>query len=151
MPSALTLPFALQVPLILNQTFDPGFHIDLHCKDLHLGYEIGRKFGVPLELFGLVQQTYLKAMYKYGGTAGSTHPARLIQDTLSELRHLSSGGSTLHPHITLLLPRSLASTGATHSRDSVLQHTVEIEGCPESPGGNHIFFSACISNLTYVP
>lgn len=85
MPSALTLPFALQVPLILNQTFDPGFHIDLHCKDLHLGYEIGRKFGVPLELFGLVQQTYLKAMYKYGGTAGSTHPARLIQDTLSEL------------------------------------------------------------------
>ena len=24
-----------EAPLIMNQTFDPGFHIDLHCKDLN--------------------------------------------------------------------------------------------------------------------
>jgi 3-hydroxyisobutyrate dehydrogenase len=71
-----------EAPLIMNQTFDPGFHIDLHCKDLNMGYEIGRKYGVPLEMFGLTEQTYLKAMYKYGGTVGSTSPAKLIQDEL---------------------------------------------------------------------
>ena len=46
---------------------------------MNQGYEIGRKYGVPLEMFGLTEQTYLKAMYKYGGTVGSTHPAKLIQ------------------------------------------------------------------------
>eukprot|EP00041_Stephanoeca_diplocostata_P019280 m.413230 g.413230 ORF g.413230 m.413230 type:complete len:390 (-) comp21264_c0_seq1:210-1379(-) len=71
-----------EVPLILNQTFDPGFHIDLHCKDWNLGYEMGRKFGVPLQAFGLMEQTYYKAMYKYGGTVGSTHPAKLLQDEM---------------------------------------------------------------------
>jgi 3-hydroxyisobutyrate dehydrogenase-like beta-hydroxyacid dehydrogenase len=46
-----------EVPLILNQTFDPGFHIDLHNKDWNLGYEMGRKFGVPLVAFGVFEQT----------------------------------------------------------------------------------------------
>lgn len=54
-----------EVPLILNQTFDPGFHIDLHCKDWNLGYEMGRKFGVPLQAFGLMEQTYYKVGHVY--------------------------------------------------------------------------------------
>eukprot|EP00040_Diaphanoeca_grandis_P043162 m.267175 g.267175 ORF g.267175 m.267175 type:complete len:375 (+) comp71579_c0_seq1:110-1234(+) len=71
-----------EMPLVFNQSFDPGFHIDLHCKDLNLGYEIGRKYNVPLHAFGLVEQTYTKAMYKYGGTVGSTSPIKLLQDEM---------------------------------------------------------------------
>lgn len=71
-----------EAPLVFNQTFEPGFTLDLHCKDLNLGYEIARQHGAPLELFGLVEQHYRKAMIRYGGHVGSTSPAKLNQDAL---------------------------------------------------------------------
>jgi len=69
-----------EVPLAFNQTFDPGFHIDLHCKDWALGAHITNKFGVPAETFGLVSGKYHRTMYKYGPTVGSSTPMKLEQD-----------------------------------------------------------------------
>lgn len=108
-----------EVPLILNQTFDPGFHIDLHCKDLNLGYEIARKFNVPLDAFGLVEQNYLRAMYKYGPTAGSTHPAKLIQDALGT--KMDAPGFEDWSYTTQLVPSETADRPPTmavvHQKD----------------------------------
>jgi 3-hydroxyisobutyrate dehydrogenase len=69
-----------EVPLAFNGTYDPGFHIDLHCKDLNLGYEIARGSGVPLPIFSQVEQTYFRAMQKYGRTAGSSIPMKMYAD-----------------------------------------------------------------------
>ena len=47
--------------LILNGSYDIGFTMDLACKDLGFALELGREFGVPLELAGLVEQTFIRA------------------------------------------------------------------------------------------
>jgi len=36
--------FETEAPLIFNGTYDPHFHIRLHCKDFRLGNEIANKF-----------------------------------------------------------------------------------------------------------
>ena len=53
--------FETEVPLAFNQTFDPHFTLKLHCKDLAIGDRIARKYGVPIEVFGLVEQIYNRA------------------------------------------------------------------------------------------
>lgn len=71
-------------PLIFNGTYDPDFTLSLHCKDLNLGYELARKFGVPLELYSLTEQIYNRARLKYGDEAGSSSPPKLLEDDLNE-------------------------------------------------------------------
>ena len=35
--------FETEVPLIFNGTYDPHFHIKLHCKDFELGHQLAQK------------------------------------------------------------------------------------------------------------
>jgi 3-hydroxyisobutyrate dehydrogenase len=73
--------------VILSGSYDIGFTMDLACKDLGLAHELGRAFGVPLELAGLVEQIFLRARARYGGNAWSPMVVRLLEDALgTELR-----------------------------------------------------------------
>ena len=44
--------------------------------------KLGREFGVPLELAGLVDQTFIRARQQYGGGAWSTMVVKLLEDAL---------------------------------------------------------------------
>ena len=79
-----TFTWETEAPLVFNGTYDPDFTVGLHCKDLNLGYELGRKFNVPIELLGHAEQIYNRARYKFGNEVGSTSPAKLLQDELNE-------------------------------------------------------------------
>src|ERR1700687_603284 len=58
--------------LVLNGSYDVGFTMDLAAKDLFLAHQLGREFGVPLDLAGLVEQIFVRARSQYGGAAQST-------------------------------------------------------------------------------
>jgi 3-hydroxyisobutyrate dehydrogenase len=73
--------------LILNGSYDIGFTMDLACKDLGFATQLGRQFGVPLELAGLVEQSFIRSRAQYGGGAWSTQVVKLLEDALgTELR-----------------------------------------------------------------
>lgn len=68
--------------VILNGSYNIGFTMDLACKDLYLAHQLGREFGVPLELAGLVEQTFIRARVQYGGQAWSSQVVKLLEDAL---------------------------------------------------------------------
>lgn len=66
--------------LILNGSYDIAFTMDLALKDLGFAMEFGREFGVPLDLAGMVQDTFEKGRDAYGGSAQSPMIAKLLED-----------------------------------------------------------------------
>jgi 3-hydroxyisobutyrate dehydrogenase len=68
--------------VILSGSYDIGFTMDLACKDLDLAHRLGRAFGVPLELAGLVEQIFVRARAQYGGDAWSPMVVKLLEDAL---------------------------------------------------------------------
>ena len=68
--------------VILNGSYDIGFTMDLACKDLGFATQFGREFGVPLELAGLVEQTFIRSRAQYGGGAWSSQVVKLLEDAL---------------------------------------------------------------------
>ena len=44
--------------LVLNGSYNIGFTMDLACKDLGFAHQVGREFGVPLDLAGLTEQIF---------------------------------------------------------------------------------------------
>jgi 3-hydroxyisobutyrate dehydrogenase len=68
--------------LILNGSYDVGFTMDLAAKDLGFALQMGREFGVPLELVALVEQTFTRAREQYGGSAQSSQVVKLLEDAL---------------------------------------------------------------------
>lgn len=68
--------------LILNGSYEVAFNIDLALKDLGFAMAFGREFGVPLDLAGVTQQTYVAAKAAYGGNAESPMIAKLLEDLL---------------------------------------------------------------------
>lgn len=77
-------------PLVFNGTYNPDFTLELHCKDLNLGYDLARKFKVPTELHSHVEQIYNRARFRYGNDAGSSYPPKMLEDDLQE--QLQIGG-----------------------------------------------------------
>ncbi|MBX3570445.1 MAG: NAD(P)-dependent oxidoreductase [Rhizobiaceae bacterium] len=69
--------------LILNGSYDIAFTMDLALKDLDFAMDFGREFGVPLDLAGLTQDTFLRGKAAYGGGAQSTGIVRLLEDALA--------------------------------------------------------------------
>lgn len=69
--------------LILNGSYDVAFSIDLALKDLGFARDLGREYGVPLELATLTEQTYLAARSAFGGDAQSPMIAKLLEDLLN--------------------------------------------------------------------
>jgi 3-hydroxyisobutyrate dehydrogenase len=68
--------------VILNGSYNIGFTMDLACKDLGFATQFGREYGVPLELAGLVEQTFIRARATYGGGAWSSQVVKLLEDAL---------------------------------------------------------------------
>jgi 3-hydroxyisobutyrate dehydrogenase len=68
--------------VILNGSYDIGFTMDLACKDAGFALEMGRRFGVPLKLAGLMEQTFVEGRAKYGGQAWSSMIVKLLEDSV---------------------------------------------------------------------
>jgi 3-hydroxyisobutyrate dehydrogenase len=68
--------------LVLNGSYNIGFTMDLACKDLGFATQMGRQLGVPLDVAGLVEQTFVRARSQYGGSAWSTQVVKLLEDAL---------------------------------------------------------------------
>jgi 3-hydroxyisobutyrate dehydrogenase len=68
--------------VILNGSYDIGFTMDLACKDAGFAVEFGRRFGVPLRLAGLMEQTFIEGRAKYGGGAWSSMIVKLLEDSV---------------------------------------------------------------------
>ena len=73
--------------VILNGSYDIGFTMDLACKDAGFALEFGRRFGVPLRLAAVMEQTFIEGRAKYGGDAWSSMIVKLLEDSVgTELR-----------------------------------------------------------------
>jgi 3-hydroxyisobutyrate dehydrogenase len=68
--------------LILNGSYDIAFSMDLALMDLGFAMGFGREFGVPLDLAGMTNQTFVKGKAAYGGEAQSTQIVKLLEDAL---------------------------------------------------------------------
>lgn len=68
--------------LILNGSYDVAFSMDLALKDLGFAMEFGREYGVPMDLAGMTNQTFVKGRAAYGGSAQSTQIVKLLEDVL---------------------------------------------------------------------
>lgn len=68
--------------VILNGSYDIGFTMDLACKDAGFAVEFGRRFGVPLRLAGMMEQTFIEGRAKYGGSAWSSMIVKLLEDAV---------------------------------------------------------------------
>src|ERR1700691_2715364 len=68
--------------VILNGSYDIGFTMDLACKDAGCAMQLGRRFGVPLRLAGLMEEIFLEGRAKYGGAAWSSMIVKLLEDSV---------------------------------------------------------------------
>jgi 3-hydroxyisobutyrate dehydrogenase-like beta-hydroxyacid dehydrogenase len=68
--------------VILNGSYDIGFTMDLACKDAGFAVEFGRRFGVPLRLAAVMEQTFIEGRAKYGGNAWSSMIVKLLEDSV---------------------------------------------------------------------
>ncbi len=68
--------------VILNGSYDIGFTMDLACKDAGFASEFGRRFGVPLRLAGVMEQTFIEGRARYGGGAWSSMIVKLLEDAV---------------------------------------------------------------------
>ncbi len=69
--------------LVLNGSYNINFTMDLACKDLGFATQLGLNFGVPLEVAGLVEQTFIRARSQDGGGAWSSQVVKLLEDAMS--------------------------------------------------------------------
>ncbi len=68
--------------VILNGSYDIQFTMDLACKDAGFAMEFGRRFGVPLRLAGIMEQTFIEGRARYGGDAWSSMIVKLLEDSV---------------------------------------------------------------------
>jgi 3-hydroxyisobutyrate dehydrogenase len=68
--------------LILNGSYNINFTMDLARKDLDFAHQMGREFGVPLELAGLTEQIFARARAMYGGGAQSPMVVKMLEDAV---------------------------------------------------------------------
>ncbi len=64
----------------LSHTFDPGFRIELHHKDLGIALAAGREYGVALPVTALVDQMLLSLKQKGWGKEDHSALLRIIED-----------------------------------------------------------------------
>jgi 3-hydroxyisobutyrate dehydrogenase len=68
--------------VILNGSYDIGFTMDLACKDAGFALEFARRFGVPLRLAPVMEQTFVEGRARYGGSAWSSMIVKLLEDAM---------------------------------------------------------------------
>jgi len=75
--------YAVDVKLprsISKGAFQPGFALDLACKDLGLAIELGREIGVPLQVTTMAQQIYERAKAQGLGRLDHTAVITLLEE-----------------------------------------------------------------------
>ena len=90
---------------ILSGSYDIGFSLDLSCKDLGFAMQLGREFGVPLDVASVVDQLNIRARSAYGGTAGSPMVARLLEDACGTDLRAPGFPATLEDYLEVM-PRA---------------------------------------------
>jgi 3-hydroxyisobutyrate dehydrogenase len=68
--------------VVLNGSYDIGFTMDLACKDAGFAVEFARRFGVPLRLATVMEQTFIEGRARYGGSAWSSMIVKLLEDAV---------------------------------------------------------------------
>jgi 3-hydroxyisobutyrate dehydrogenase len=84
--------------VILNGSYDIGFTMDLACKDAGFAVEFGRRFGVPLRLAAVMEQTFIEGRAKYGGDAWSSMIVKLLEDSVGTPLRAPGFPPRLGPH-----------------------------------------------------
>lgn len=69
-----------EVPRMLKGDYFPDFTAEMMLKDVSLGLDLGKRYGVPQPTYEFVARRYEEAMAAYGRNSGSSIPCRLIED-----------------------------------------------------------------------
>ncbi len=65
---------------LFKGNFEPGFATALAAKDVRLATDLGREYGIPMELSNLVDQRHVEAMQRGWGPEDSDAVARLQEE-----------------------------------------------------------------------
>ena len=65
--------------------YDQGFTIDLVCKDIQLGIELGDKTGIDVAVSRIVEQLHLRALDTYGAKSGEMSVVKLYEEAAGTL------------------------------------------------------------------
>jgi len=64
--------------------YDDGFTLDLVCKDIQLGLELGGRTGVDIPVARLVEELHQRALQRYGPKSGEMSVLKLYEDAAGE-------------------------------------------------------------------
>ena len=65
---------------LFQGNFEPGFATALAAKDVRLATDLGREYGVPMDLSNLVDQRHVEAMFRGWGPEDSDAVARIQEE-----------------------------------------------------------------------
>ncbi|PKB72863.1 MAG: hypothetical protein BZY75_04985 [SAR202 cluster bacterium Io17-Chloro-G7] len=65
---------------LFQGNFEPGFATALAAKDVRLATDLGREYGIPMELSNLVDQRHVEAMFRGWGHEDSDAVARIQEE-----------------------------------------------------------------------
>ena len=65
---------------LFRGNFEPGFATALAAKDVRLATDLGREYGIPMELSNLVDQRHVEAMFRGWGSEDSDAVARIQEE-----------------------------------------------------------------------
>merc|ERR1712137_877164 len=69
-----------EVPRMLRGDYYPDFTAEMMHKDISLGLDLGKRYGVPQPTYEFIAKKYEEAMAVYGRESGSAIPCRAIED-----------------------------------------------------------------------
>ena len=65
---------------LFADNFEPGFATALAAKDVRLATDLGREYGIPMELSNLVDQRHVEALFRGWGPEDSDAVAKLQEE-----------------------------------------------------------------------
>tara|TARA_B100000470_G_C19483054_1_gene255344 strand:- start:67 stop:435 length:369 start_codon:yes stop_codon:yes gene_type:complete len=65
---------------LFKGNFEPGFATALAAKDVRLATDLGREYGIPMELSNLVDQRHVEALLRGWGPEDSDAVAKLQEE-----------------------------------------------------------------------
>ena len=65
---------------LFKGNFEPGFATALTAKDVRLATDLGREYGIPMELSNLVDQRHVEALFRGWGQEDSDSVARIQEE-----------------------------------------------------------------------
>ena len=65
---------------LFKGNFEPGFATALAAKDVRLATDLGREYGIPMELSNMVDQRHVEAMFRGWGPEDSDAVGKLQEE-----------------------------------------------------------------------